>query len=60
MPVIWYILLGLLGGFWICQGLWLIVSAIWDLLRLALFGFPGDNYRDDQDDDWTYIDRSGR
>jgi hypothetical protein len=44
--VIWYIAFGLLGAYWILTGCWLIVSAVWDILRLVLFGFPGDRYRD--------------
>lgn len=47
--MIYYILFALIGGFWICQGLWLIVSAVWDILRLIFFGVPGDNYRDGDD-----------
>lgn len=47
--MIWYILFGLIGAFWIVQGIWLIVSAVFDILRLIFFGVPGDNYRDGSD-----------
>jgi hypothetical protein len=45
--VIWYALFFAVGGYWILSGAWLIVSGLLDLIRIALFGYPGDRYRDD-------------
>lgn len=45
--MILYALVALLGGYWVLTGTWLLVSGVLDLLRIALFGYPGDKYKDD-------------